>query len=101
MASSRTFVIWPADEAGKSKKPSVPSLRLNTCVLEPLVGRAEIAPKLIAVDVLEAMLISLKGELQVFRLTFPIFFFAYVVLVYPSKKHCSFCYVESFPNFST
>ena len=73
MASSRTFVIWPADEAGKLKKPNVPSLRLNTCVLQPLVGRAEMAPKLIAVDVLEGMLISLKGELKAFWLTSAMF----------------------------
>ena len=73
MASAKAFVIWPADEAGKAKKPSVSSLRLNTCVLQPLVGRAEIAPKLIAIDALEPMLITLKQELEVFRLTSAMF----------------------------
>ena len=72
LASARTFCIWPSDDAGK-KKPNEVALKLNTCMLLPLVGRAEVCPKIIAVDVLEPLLLQLRDDLQVSSMRFNLF----------------------------
>ena len=68
MASCKTFVVWPADAAGKAKKPHEVSLKLNACMLKPMVGRAELYPKLIAVSELQPMLMGLAAHLNVSEL---------------------------------
>lgn len=84
LASARTFVIWPSDDSGKKKKPNEVALKLNTCMLLPLVGRAEVCPKIIAVDVLEPLLLQLRDDLQVSSMRF-IFFPACKFIVTPCK----------------
>ena len=73
LAMARTFVIWPSDDAGK-KKPNEVALKLNISMLLPLVGRAEVCPKVIAVDVLEPLLLQLRDDVQVPLVLFYVFF---------------------------
>ena len=57
--AQKSFLVWPADGG---KKGTSMALKLNKGVLLPLVGRAELEPKLIAVPHLEPMLKFLVTE---------------------------------------
>ena len=74
LCSSKAFVVWPADEAGKSKKPNEVSLKLHLCMLKPLVGRAEKQPKLIHISTLEPLLKDLAAEVKVSKLLYCLWF---------------------------
>ena len=65
LSNQKRFVIWPADDSGKKQRSSSMAVKLNKCLLLPLVGRAELEPKLISVDVLELLLMDLREDWEV------------------------------------
>ena len=65
VAMQSFFVLWPDDESGKKKKTSSLAVKLNRCLMMPLVGRAEVCPKLLHVDELVPVLLQLQEEWKV------------------------------------
>ncbi len=63
--AQKAFVTWPADESGKKKKASSTGCKLNKCLLQSVVGRAELDRRLISVPVLEHNLQCLKEHWKV------------------------------------
>lgn len=63
--ANKAFLIWPANGEGKDKRPTSMAIKLNKLILKPLVGRADIEPKLGGVPVLQPLLESLKSAWSV------------------------------------
>ena len=65
VCSQKFFALWPADSAGKEKRTSSLAVRLNKCLLLPLVGRAEEVPCILNVGELQPLLEHLAASWSV------------------------------------
>lgn len=61
----KAFLVWPANGEGKDKRATSMAIKLNKLILKPLVGRADIEPKLGGVPVLQPLLQSLVSAWSV------------------------------------